>query len=110
MPTASIYQFVDGSYAQLSSNPTTLFNVGAGQVGGGTSGNDQLRDNPGGALLQAGLGDDSYYIGDFRTVVTEGANAGVDTVYSFLTYTLGANIEDLVLLKTGITGTGNDLN
>ncbi|MEO6376683.1 MAG: hypothetical protein ABIO37_01555, partial [Caulobacteraceae bacterium] len=111
MASASTYQFSDGSYAQLSAAPTNLLTTPlSGKTVVGTAAADQLRDVAGGAVLQGGLGDDSYYIGDYRTTVTEAAGAGVDTAYSFLTYTLTANIEDLVLLKSGITGTGNAAN
>ncbi|SDX40504.1 Ca2+-binding protein, RTX toxin-related [Allochromatium warmingii] len=56
-------------------------------------------------------GDDSYYVGIGDTVI-EGAGQGNDTVYSTYTYTLPANVENLVLLdgNLSVNGTGNNLN
>ena len=108
MGSASSYQFADASYAQLSATAVTWLTGTAGQLLAGTAAADQLRDVAGGVALQGGAGDDSYYIGDYRTTVTEAAGGGVDTVYSFLTYTLPANVENLILLTPGIIGTGND--
>ena len=43
-------------------------------------------------------------------MVTEAASAGIDRVESSVTYTLGANIENLTLTGTAaINGTGNTL-
>jgi len=42
-------------------------------------------------------------------VVTENANEGFDSVFSSVNYTLTANVERLVLLAGGISGTGNAL-
>ena len=47
-------------------------------------------------------------IGD---VVVENANEGTDRVNTYITYTLGANVENLTLLgTTAIDGTGNTLD
>ena len=44
-------------------------------------------------------------------VVTEQAGEGTDTVQSGVTYTLGANVENLTLTGTGaINATGNALD
>src|SRR5262249_45292686 len=44
-------------------------------------------------------------------VVTEKTNAGIDTVQSRVSYTLGANIENLMLIgESTINGTGNSLD
>jgi len=68
-----------------------------------------LLDGQGGAdKMAGGLGDDTYVV-DLKTdIVTEALNAGTDTVQSFLTYVLGANLENLELQGLlNIDGTGN---
>jgi hypothetical protein len=103
-----IYQFASGAVAALSAAPSRFLSALAAQVLIGTAGADQLRDVAGGAALQGGAGDDSYYVGDYRTTVAEGAGAGLDTVSTFVTFTLPANVENMFVLRGGATGTGND--
>src|SRR3569623_1014296 len=55
-----------------------------------------------------GAGDDTYYADNIGDVVTEGAGAGTDTVYSSVSFTLGTNVENLILTGCGNNnGTGN---
>nr|WP_053329559.1 calcium-binding protein [Xanthomonas cassavae] len=56
-------------------------------------------------------GDDTYMVDNTGDRAVEATNAGTDTVMSSVTFTLGANVENLVLTGTGaINGTGNELN
>ena len=77
----------------------------------GGAGNDTLDGGAGKDTMVGGTGDD-YYVADLSTdVITENANEGVDTVQTAFTYTLGANLENLVLAPgAAINGTGNALN
>ena len=96
----------------------TLFVVGAGLLLG-TSGNDTLTGDSaantiyglGGADKMTGLGgDDTYYVDNAGDQVIEAANAGNDTVHASINYTLGLNVENLVLDGSNpINGTGNTL-
>jgi Ca2+-binding RTX toxin-like protein len=45
-----------------------------------------------------GLGNDTYYVDNIGDKVVENANEGIDTVQSKISYTLGANVENLNLL------------
>jgi Ca2+-binding RTX toxin-like protein len=62
--------------------------------------------------MTGGAGDDTYVVDDAGDTVTElaGAANGNDTVRTSLaSYTLGANVEQLVYTGAGsFTGTGND--
>ena len=86
----------------------------------GGSGNDVITGNTdantlnGGAgadTLAGGAGDDTYIVDNASDAVTENAAEGTDTVKSSVTYTLGANVENLTLTGSGdINGTGNELD
>ena len=73
----------------------------------GGDGNDTLNGGGGADVMKGGTGDDTY-ITDGGDTITEYTNQGTDTVKSSVTYTLGANIENLTLTGTSnINGTGN---
>jgi Ca2+-binding RTX toxin-like protein len=76
----------------------------------GGAGNDTLDGGAGTDKMAGGLGDDTYTVDLTTDVVTEALNAGTDKVFSSITYTLGANVENLRLTGTdNLTGTGNAL-
>ena len=61
--------------------------------------------------MLGGLGNDTYGVDDAGDVVTETPSAGTDEVRSTLSWTLGANLENLTLTGNGnINGTGNTLD
>ena len=81
-------------------------NTGANTITGNT-GNNSLDGGGGTDTLIGGTGDDTYVV-DGSDTVTEAAGEGTDLVQSSVTYTLGANVENLTLTGTGsINGTGN---
>ncbi|MEZ2299339.1 calcium-binding protein [Variovorax sp. RCC_210] len=74
----------------------------------GGDGNDTLNGGAGNDSMMGNMGDDTYVVNAAGDVVTEVASEGTDLVQSSVTYTLGANVENLVLTGTGaINGTGN---
>ena len=77
----------------------------------GNAGNDTLNGGAAADTMIGGLGNDTYVVDDVGDLVTEALNEGTDTVQSYITYTLGANVENLTLMGTSaINGTGNSLN
>ncbi|MFC3631244.1 hypothetical protein ACFOM8_17550 [Paracoccus angustae] len=82
----------------------------AANVLSGDAGNDTLSGGAGADRLVGGLGNDTHVIDRLDTVV-EAAGGGIDTVTAALSYTLGANLENLLLAgSSAISGTGNALN
>src|SRR5215470_16346889 len=79
-------------------------------TGGG--GDDWIYGQGGADTMIGGLGDDILFVEQSGDVVVENYREGNDTVWSSITYTLGANIEYLRLDDSGgaINGTGNELD
>ena len=79
----------------------------------GNAGNDTLDGGTGIDKLYGGTGNDIYIvdnIGDRAYETTSGASGGVDTVQSSVAFTLGANVEKLILTGSGnVSGVGNGL-
>ncbi|HYX14405.1 MAG TPA: pre-peptidase C-terminal domain-containing protein [Nostoc sp.] len=83
---------------------------GNDSLAGGTA-NDTLNGGLGADTLIGGAGDDTYIVDSPVDRITEAANSGTDTVRSSVSYTLGANLENLTLREGGdISGTGNSLS
>lgn len=74
-------------------------------------GNDIFDGRGGRAFyVDGGEGDDLYVVDEPLIKLGEQTNAGTDTVKSSITWTLGANFENLVLTgKNSIAGTGSEL-
>jgi Ca2+-binding RTX toxin-like protein len=91
-------------------NNTITGNTANNVLNGGT-GNDTLDGGAGNDTLIGGVGNDTYIVDNRGDVVNEAASAGIDTVNSSISYSLGANVENLTLTgNRGINGTGNTLN
>ena len=73
----------------------------------GTAGNDTLDGGAGNDTLTGGAGNDTYVVDAAGDVVVEAAGDGNDTVIASVDYTLGDNVEALVLSGAGLAGTGN---
>jgi Ca2+-binding RTX toxin-like protein len=97
--------FIDGR----EGNDTLNGNGGDDTIIGG-SGNDILDGGTGADNLAGGIGTDIYYVDNIGDIVTEEVNSGTDTVNATIDYILTANVENLNLLGTTISGIGNGLN
>ncbi len=79
----------------------------------GGDGNDALIGGAGNDTLSGETGNDRYEVNIATDVIVESSdsvNGGVDTVTSYVSWTLGNHLENLTLTGTGaINGTGNTL-
>lgn len=75
----------------------------------GGDNNDVLYGGTGKDLLVGGNGKDIYYVDDALDSVREDATDGTDQVISSVSFTLGANVDNLTLTgSSGLKATGND--
>lgn len=86
----------------------TIIGNAAANVLTGDGGSDWLDGGAGSDTLVGGQGNDTYVVDSLGDAVVEQVGAGQDTVRSSITWTLGANVENLVLTGSGDTdGIGN---
>lgn len=78
----------------------------------GLDGADVLNGGAGADIMYGGAGDDSYWVDNIGDKADEtlGGSSGVDVVYSTVSFTLGTDVENLILTGTSVAnGTGNAL-
>ncbi|NJO31408.1 MAG: hypothetical protein HC874_30515, partial [Richelia sp. SL_2_1] len=78
----------------------------------GGEGNDTLDGGVGWDTLDGGKGDDTYIFGTNQGIdrINENPESGIDTVVSSMNYSLGSNLENLILIGDALEGTGNYSN
>jgi Ca2+-binding RTX toxin-like protein len=103
----------------LGSNVENLYVYGTAYSGVGNSLDNVIYGNTydnylsGGAgydTMYGGTGNDIYVVDSAYDTVNEYAGEGTDTVYSYVNYTLGSNVENLYLYGTANSGSGNSLD
>jgi Ca2+-binding RTX toxin-like protein len=98
--------------AAIRGTGNTLANVLTGNPAANTlsggAGNDTLIGAAGADTMLGGAGNDTYTQDDEGDVITELAAEGTDLVQSSVSTTLGANLENLTLTGTAVSGAGND--
>ena len=86
------------------------FGIGGGDTLIGGAANDTFDASTGDLDTMTGNGgDDRYFIDNVGDVVIEAAGEGTDTMLAYVDATLADNVENLELLLSGLTGTGNAL-
>lgn len=110
----------DGLDATGNTSANTITgNSGANGINGGSGadtllggdGDDTLNGGSGNDSMEGGAGNDVYVVNARADQVVEDADAGTDTVMASTNWTLGANVEHLVMQSTGAyRGTGNALD
>jgi Ca2+-binding RTX toxin-like protein len=90
-----------------SLNNAIIGNNAVNALNGG-AGNDTINGIGGADIMAGGAGDDVYWVEVSGDQTIENAGEGTDVVYSYITRTLDANVEGLVLVGIQpMNGTGN---
>ena len=76
----------------------------------GGDGNDTLDGGPGNDTMEGGKGDDIYLVDASGDLTIEAAGGGIDTVVASVSHQLASEIENLTLVGSALTGSGNALN
>ena len=90
----------------LAGNDNLIGGLGSDTLDGGI-GNDTLNGGAGIDSLIGGAGNDTYFVDSSLDVIVEAAASGIDTVSSSVDYVLSANVENLTLTGSALSGTGN---
>ncbi len=89
----------------------TIYGLGGNDTIRGNGGDDTIDGGAGSDTMYGGAGNDTYIVDSTGDLAIENASEGTDTVRSGVTFTLGSNIENLVLTgSSAVNGTGNTLD
>lgn len=128
LTNVSASNLTDASFVGLANQPPppptsgglTLTGTSGGDslIGGsgddtlsGLGGADTLNGRGGADTMSGGAGDDTFIVDNIGDTIIEKAGEGTDLVRSTVSFTLGANVENLTLQGTAaIDGTGNGLD
>jgi len=103
-------QNTGGAGVDTLSGFENLTGSGFNDVLRGTGANNVLNGGAGTDQMFGGAGNDTYFVGQNGDSVTENAGEGRDLVIASVDFTLGANVEDLTLTGSAVTGKGNGLD
>ncbi|SMO84289.1 calcium-binding protein [Paracoccus laeviglucosivorans] len=74
----------------------------------GDAGNDTLDGGTGADVMTGGIGNDTYIVDSAGDRINEAAGGGTDQVQASISFTLGTNVENILLIGTSaINATGN---
>ncbi|WP_338847538.1 putative Ig domain-containing protein [Massilia sp. W12] len=111
---ASVSYTLPANLENLSLSGSNAINGTGNSLHNQISGNSAANLLDGGAgndSMAGGAGNDSYVVDNAMDVITENLDEGTDLVQAGITYTLGANLENLTLSgSSAINGTGNAQN
>ncbi|MHC5739704.1 calcium-binding protein, partial [Nostoc sp.] len=106
-----LYGGIGDDYLDGGAGNDYLYGEAGNDTLNGGDGNDTLNGGTGDDVMNGGLGIDTYFIDSASDSIFEDTNAGIDSVNTSITWTLGNNLENLTLTGTGaIDGIGNILN
>ncbi|WP_411885843.1 calcium-binding protein [Polaromonas sp. YR568] len=104
-------EFVEFADGQKYAMEDLVFGTTGADVLAGTAAANVISGGTGADAMRGGAGNDVYVVDSTGDSVVENTNEGTDTVLSSVSYSLGANVENLALTgAASVNGTGNALN
>src|SRR5712671_5576903 len=76
----------------------------------GFAGNDTIDGGAGADSMVGGAGDDLFFVDNVSDTVVELANEGIDEVRASVSYTLSDFVNNLTLVGSAVSGTGNAID
>jgi Ca2+-binding RTX toxin-like protein len=110
--TRSLKDLIPAPYGLVlgTNSPNFLQGNSRNEVIVGLAGNDTIDGGSGDDRMYGGFGNDSYVVNSSKDVIIEYPNEGVDQIRASVSYTLGDNLENLILTGNARSnGTGNAL-
>lgn len=107
---ATLYGDANANTLNGGAGDDTLYGLGGNDTLTGNGNNDYLDGGSGIDKMTGGKGDDTYIVDTVGDTAVESSNSGTDLVISAVSFTLGNNVENLVLTgSNALNGTGNAL-
>ncbi|MGM9487718.1 calcium-binding protein [Ideonella sp. YS5] len=111
LETLESFQRLEDEQAWMGPDKTVVGTPGNDKLHGG-QGNDDIDGLAGADTMAGRLGDDTFHVDNAGDVVRERIGEGMDTVVTTVDWTLGKQVENLVLSGSlaDLNGTGNKLD
>lgn len=101
----------DGTLLLGTNSNDTINGNDLGNIIRAKAGDDVIDGGLGADTMIGGLGNETYYVDNTGDATVEEIGEGIDSVYSSVSFNLGANVENLSLTGSAdIDATGNELN